>query len=78
MHHLGLDAFIATSIEDFVAKGCYWAEHTSDLAAIRTGLRTRFANSPLGQHEAFANHFEAALRTMWQRWCQGLPPAPLQ
>jgi predicted O-linked N-acetylglucosamine transferase (SPINDLY family) len=75
MHHLGLDAFIATSIEDFVAKGRYWAEHTSDLAEIRAGLRTRFADSPLGQADAFASHFEAALRAMWARWCQGLPPA---
>jgi predicted O-linked N-acetylglucosamine transferase (SPINDLY family) len=77
MHHLGLDAFIATSIEDFVAKGRYWAEHTSDLAEIRAGLRTRFADSPLGQADAFASHFEAALRAMWARWCQGLPPATL-
>jgi predicted O-linked N-acetylglucosamine transferase (SPINDLY family) len=77
MHHLGLDAFIATSIEDFVAKGRYWAEHLSTLASIRSELRTRFAASPLGQATPFASSFESALRSMWQRWCDHLPPATL-
>ena len=77
MHHLGLDEFIASSIEDFINKGCYWAEHISELAAIRHGMRVRFNNSALGQPEIFASNFDVLLRTMWQRWCNDLPPAPL-
>ncbi len=73
MHHLGLDAFVADSIEDFIEKGLYWATHTAELAELRAGLRERFSQSPLGQTLAYANHFEAMLRTVWQRWCQGLP-----
>lgn len=77
MHHLGLDAFVTTNIEDFVAQGRYWATHPHELASIRAGLRERFAASPIGQAPAFANHFEAALRAMWRRWCQSLPPETL-
>lgn len=75
MHHLGLDGFVATSIDDYVAKGRYWAEHTTELAAIRRGMRQRFSQSALGQHARFADNLEAMLRTMWQRWCDDLPPA---
>jgi predicted O-linked N-acetylglucosamine transferase (SPINDLY family) len=73
MHHLGLDAFVAESIEDFMEKGLYWATHTAELAVLRAGLRERFSQSRLGQTVAFANHFEAMLRSVWQRWCQDLP-----
>jgi len=74
-HHLGLDGFVAHSIEDFLEKGLYWATHLEELAALRAGLRGRFSQSALGQTVAFARHFEALLRTAWQRWCQDLAPA---
>jgi len=37
-------------------------------------LRERFAQSPIGQPALVAAGLERALRTMWQRWCAGLPP----
>ncbi len=77
MHHLGLDGFIARSIEDFVEKGTYWATHVGELAKLRQGMRARFNASPLGQHPQFADNFETMLRAMWQRWCDGLAPSPL-
>lgn len=77
MHHLGLDGFIANNIEDFVAKGRYWAEHTSELSDVRQGMRVRFNESALGQPQRFADNFEALLRCMWLRWCNDLPPASL-
>ena len=77
MDQVGLDQFIATSIEDFVEKGVYWAEHIDELAALRASMRERFAASPSGQPELIAAHLQTALRTMWQRWCNGLPPAPI-
>lgn len=73
MHHLDLDGFIATSIEDFVSKGQYWTEHTPELARIRMEMRDRFKVSALGQPDAFAASFDAALRAMWHRWCSHLP-----
>ncbi len=78
MHILGLDEFIATSIEDYLAKARYWAENLEKLAAIRIGMRDRFNASPLGQPERFADNFAAMLRTMWRQWCAGLPPAQIE
>lgn len=69
MNHLGLAGFIATSIEDFVSKGDYWAEHLDEMAALRVQMRARFNASALSQPEPFADSLEATLRAMWQRWC---------
>ncbi len=77
MHHLGLSEFIAYSIDEFIEKGRYWAEHTAELSSIRQALRTRFNASPLGQPQNFADNFEAILRAMWTRWCANLPVTPL-
>lgn len=78
LNQLGLDGFIANNIEDFVSKGCYWANHIEDLSRIRFELRMRFTASALGQPETFADSFEGILRTMWQRWCCDLPPEPIE
>jgi predicted O-linked N-acetylglucosamine transferase (SPINDLY family) len=77
MHHLGLDGFIAESIEEFIEKGCYWASNATELSALRQSMRSRFRSSILGQYRSFTDSFEALLRTMWGRWCLGLAPAPL-
>lgn len=77
MHHLDLDGFIATHIEDFVIKGRFWAEHIDELVIIRSGLRARFEVSAMGQQEPFASSFEATLRAMWHRWCDGLDSTPI-
>ena len=77
MNQLGLNGFIATSIEDFVNKGNHWAEHVAELAVLRLEMRARFNASAMGQPEPFANSLEATLRAMWQRWCAGLPPTPM-
>lgn len=78
MGHLGLDQFIATSIEDFVEKGAYWDRHLNELATLRASMRSRFLASPLSQPECIASHLEKLLRAMWKRWCQDLPPAHLE
>jgi predicted O-linked N-acetylglucosamine transferase (SPINDLY family) len=73
MHILGLDDFVANSIEDFIDKGRYWAGQVAELAALRTAMRARFAASPMGQAQNFADSFERFLRSAWQGWCAGLP-----
>lgn len=78
MNQLGLNGFIATSIEDFVEKGKYWAEHIAELAALRLEMRTRFNASAMGQPEPYTDSLEATLRAMWQRWCNDLPPASIE
>src|SRR5207237_8088657 len=71
--HVGLDGFVAEDIVDFRSKGLAWAGDLPALAAVRAGLRARCELSPIRRPELIAAGLESALRTMWQRWCAGLP-----
>ncbi len=71
---VGLEAFIAHSDEEFIAKGRYWAAHAEQLAALRRELRERCARAPARQPALIAAALERALRIMWRRWCAGLAP----
>ena len=65
----GLPEWIAADPDDYLARA---VSHTGDLqrlAALREGLRQQMLDSPLFDAPAFADHFEAALRGMWTRWC---------
>ena len=82
LSHVGLEDFVVERAEDFVERGVYWAKHLSALAELRAGLRERSMQSPLRNPERIAAALNDALRTMWRRWCTGLPAesfdAPLQ
>lgn len=73
MGQMGLSAFVASDRQDFVRKGVHWAQHLEELAELRAGMRQRFGQSPAGQPDLVAQALANALRTMWQRWCKGLP-----
>jgi protein O-GlcNAc transferase len=73
----GLEVFIAHDPADFVQKGLLWSVNLAALSDIRTELRERFTQSAVGQPALIAAGLERALRSMWQRWCDGLPPAVL-
>ncbi len=71
--HVGLQALIAQDEAAFVRQGLALVADLSELAKLRSGLRERFARSVPSQPELIAAGLERALRTMWQRWCAGLP-----
>jgi predicted O-linked N-acetylglucosamine transferase (SPINDLY family) len=71
--HVGLDEFVVQDAPAFAAQGASWANRLPELAQLRAGLRGRFAQSAIGQPSLMAAALERALRTMWQRWCAGLP-----
>ena len=71
--HLELDEFIASDAADFIARGVHWAGRLPDLAALRSGLRTRWTTSPARDSRRVAVGIERALRHMWRQWCAGLP-----
>lgn len=71
---LGLEEFVAKDAADFAAKGRHWAVHLQDLAALRSGLRDRWQQSPARQPGLIAAALERGLRRMWTRWCEGLAP----
>lgn len=72
---VALEGFTANDADDFVRIGIGWAKNLPALAAIRAGMRDRFAASAVGQPDVIAAAVERALRIMWQRWCEGLPAA---
>jgi predicted O-linked N-acetylglucosamine transferase (SPINDLY family) len=71
--HVGLEDFVASDAAAFVAQGIAWANRLPELAQLRASLRDRFNQSAIGQPALIASGLEIALRTMWKRWCAGLP-----
>ena len=73
LSQVGLPDFVVASAEDFVARGLFWANNLASLAQLRAGLREVFAQSPFRKPDLIAAGLNYALRTMWRRWCAGLP-----
>jgi predicted O-linked N-acetylglucosamine transferase (SPINDLY family) len=71
LSHVGLHAFVAADVADFVAKGVYWANHLGALANTRQEARERFRQSLLLNPDAIVAGLDGALRHMWRRWCAG-------
>ncbi|WP_233865309.1 tetratricopeptide repeat protein [Paraburkholderia adhaesiva] len=73
MSHAGLERFVASGSEDFVQRGVALAHDIPMLAELRATMRERCLASPMFQPDVIAQSVSRALRTMWQRWCAGLP-----
>jgi len=71
LSHMGLTAFVAQDIDDFLAKGVYIANDIALLSDIRSNLQQLVSNSPMGRPDIIAAGFEGAIRTMWRRWVAG-------
>ncbi len=69
LQNMGLQSWIAGDDDDYVAIARRWAEDLSGLAGLRAQLRQRLLASPLCDAPRFAQHFEQAMREMWQRYC---------
>lgn len=74
MSQADLHEFVASDEADFMEKGVRLAADVVHLAAIRKQARARLSNSAIGQPALIAAGLDHALRTIWQRWCAGLPP----
>lgn len=70
MTNAGLPDWIATDPDDFVARAIAHTNDLHGLAALRSNLRQRLRTSPIFDAPQFAQHFESALREMWQKWCE--------
>jgi predicted O-linked N-acetylglucosamine transferase (SPINDLY family) len=67
---LGLQEWVAGSIDDYVASAIRLAGNRHALAQLRSGLRARLAASPLCDAAGFTRSLESAYRDMWQAWCR--------
>jgi len=66
----GLPEWVAIDHQDYVARAVSHAGDLQKLAALREGMRNQVLASPIFDAPRFANHFEAALRSMWRDWCK--------
>jgi predicted O-linked N-acetylglucosamine transferase (SPINDLY family) len=66
----GMPEWVAADAEDYVARAVAHASNLPALATLRAGLRQQVLASPIYDAPRFARNFEAALRAMWQQWCQ--------
>lgn len=78
LDHLGLPEFRANTCKQYVQVAVRWSRHPQELARIRQALRQRLSYSIACASDRFARGLDLALRRMWQRWCQGLPPKPFE
>ena len=73
----GYPQLVAQSWDHYVSLACMLAEDHALLASLRSEMRQIFLNSPVCDHESFAQSLRQALRAIWQRHCDGALPAAL-
>ena len=66
---VGLEDFIATTRDEYVALAVQWSQEREKLAAVRASLRERMRASPLCDGVRFTHNLETALRAVWRRYC---------
>ncbi len=71
--NLDLPGLIAQDAGQYVDSAALLARDLPRLAALRAGLRTRFAASPLMDYAGFARALESAYRDMWINWLADQP-----
>ena len=59
----------ADNADEFVRLGQAKAADLAALVSLREQQRQQILDSPLLDAQACARQFEAAVRGMWQRWC---------
>ena len=70
LHNAGLPHWVASDADDYVERAIAFANDLPALATLRSQLREQVLASPLFDAQAFANHFEQAMRDMWALWCE--------
>ena len=64
----GLDELIAENLEEYIAKAVNLAGNIQHLAAMKAGLRQKFADSPLCDGRNFTSDLEGIYRIIWDTW----------
>ena len=75
---IGLPELATGSVGEYIDLAVALATDRDRLRRLRSGLRQKVATSPLMDAPLYAEAVSTAYRTMWRRWCAGLPPAAFQ
>lgn len=71
--YVGAPELVARDQDHYIDLAVELAQDIPRLAAYHDTLRPRMKASPLCDPDRFARRVEEAYRSMWARWCQGLP-----
>jgi predicted O-linked N-acetylglucosamine transferase (SPINDLY family) len=71
VHAIGLDDWVANTIDGYVERALAAASDLPLLARLRQGLRGRVAGSPLCDATNLARAIEATYRMLWDEWREG-------
>ncbi len=71
LHAVGLDDWVATNVDDYVARAIAATSDLASLQQLRSGLRHRFAASPLHDAGGLARAMESTYRMLWDEWREG-------
>ena len=63
-----LSQFVTNSVEKYIEKAVYFANHPQRLQKIRLSMRKRLSKSARFNPPVFAKDFEKGLRFIWQDW----------
>ncbi len=74
MGGIGLDDFITDTPALFIDKALYWANHPSELAALRRNMRSSVLNCMARSPQHIVSSVEIAFKQAWEAWCTGQPP----
>ncbi len=64
--NVGLTDWVVNSEEEYIAKAVNWSKNLGQLTKLRAGLREKVLNSPLCDHERFAQNFMESLWWMYE------------
>ncbi|WP_250459743.1 hypothetical protein [Microbulbifer litoralis] len=73
----GLPELVVNNWDAYRSRASELAADLNSLATIRRHLREILKQSPVCDAPRFGRHLATALRAVWQRHCEGLPPAAL-
>jgi predicted O-linked N-acetylglucosamine transferase (SPINDLY family) len=68
LHAIGMDEWVTDDTDGYVARAVAAAADLAGLVAIREGLRSRVAGSPLRDAAGLARQIEAVYREYWNAW----------
>jgi predicted O-linked N-acetylglucosamine transferase (SPINDLY family) len=77
LHAVGLPDLVVASLADFESIALKLATSQQAHAEIRARLQRNRRASPLFDTARFTRNLEAAYEAMWQLWCEGRPPQPI-
>jgi predicted O-linked N-acetylglucosamine transferase (SPINDLY family) len=70
LHAVGMDGWVTSNVDEYVARAVAAAADTAALARERSELRQRIAASPLCDAPGLARHVETAYRDLWNAWAR--------